>query len=84
MPADRCFWLKLELAQTGAIYPVNSKGFAGADRASRAIYESVLEATASGTKTVDLGGHSTTSEFTDDVIKRIATKIEVWSTLGSR
>src|SRR6478735_5649472 len=61
-----------------------AKGHAGADRASRAVYESVLEATASGTKTLDLGGHSTTSEFTDDVVKRIATKIEVWSTLGSR
>src|SRR5215218_2205023 len=61
-----------------------TKGYAGAERASRAVYESVLEATAGGTKTIDLGGHSTTSEFTDDVIKRIATKIEVWSTLGSR
>ena len=61
-----------------------AKGFAGAERASRAVYESVLEATASGVKTIDLGGHATTSEFTDDVLDRIRTKMEVWSSLGSR
>jgi isocitrate dehydrogenase (NAD+) len=61
-----------------------AKGFAGTDRASRAVYESVLEATASGVRTLDLGGHATTSEFTDDVVNRVRTKIEVWSTLGSR
>jgi isocitrate dehydrogenase (NAD+) len=61
-----------------------AKGHAGADRASRAVYESVLEATASGVKTLDLGGHATTSEFTDDVVQRVRTKLEVWSTLGAR
>ena len=61
-----------------------TKGYAGAERASRAVYESVLEATATGTKTVDLGGHATTSEFTDAVIEKVRTKIEVWSSLGSR
>jgi isocitrate/isopropylmalate dehydrogenase len=61
-----------------------AKGFEGADRASRAVYESVLEATASGVRTLDLGGHATTSEFTDDVVKRVRTKIEVWSSLGAR
>jgi isocitrate dehydrogenase (NAD+) len=61
-----------------------TKGHAGAERASRAVYESVLEATATGTKTIDLGGHATTSEFTDAVVERIRTKIEVWSTLGTR
>jgi len=59
-------------------------GYAGCERASRAVYESVLEATAHGVKTVDLGGHATTSEFTDDVVERVRTKIEVWSTLGAR
>ncbi len=58
------------------------RGHAGADRASRAIYESVLEAIASGTKTPDLGGHAGTTEFTDDVVARVRTKIDVWSTLG--
>jgi isocitrate/isopropylmalate dehydrogenase len=59
-------------------------GYAGAERASRAVYESVLEATHAGTKTVDLGGHSTTTEFTDAVVERVRTKVEIWSTLGSR
>jgi isocitrate dehydrogenase (NAD+) len=53
-------------------------------RASRAVYESVLEATAAGTRTPDLGGHASTTEFTDDVLARVRTKIEVWSSLGSR
>ena len=61
-----------------------TKGYAGAEWASRAVYVSVLDATATGTKTIDLGGYATTSEFTDAVIERIRTKIEVWSTLGTR
>ena len=60
-----------------------TKGYKGADRASRAIYESVLEATATGTKTVDLGGHATTTEFTDAVIEKVRTKIEIWDSLGN-
>jgi isocitrate dehydrogenase (NAD+) len=59
-------------------------GFAGAERASRAVYESVLETTHAGTKTVDLGGHATTTEFTDAVVAKVRTKVEIWSTLGSR
>jgi 3-isopropylmalate dehydrogenase len=54
-----------------------------ADRASRAIYEAALETVASGTKTPDLGGHSGTTEFTDSVLERVRTKIEVWGSLGS-
>lgn len=57
-------------------------GLPEADRASRAIYESVFEAIYEGTKTADLGGQCTTSEFTDNVIRRINTKLEVWSALG--
>ena len=49
--------------------------------AGRAIRESALEAVAQGVKTADLGGHATTTEFTDDVIARTRTKLEVWSTL---
>jgi isocitrate/isopropylmalate dehydrogenase len=56
----------------------------GADAASRAIYESVLEATAAGVRTPDLGGHASTTEFTTDVVERVRTKLEIWSTLGSR
>ena len=49
--------------------------------AGRAIREAALEAVAQGVKTADLGGHSTTTEFTDEVIRRTRTKLEVWSTL---
>jgi len=34
-----------------------------------------------GVKTADLGGHSSTTDFTDEVIRRTRTKLEVWSTL---
>jgi isocitrate dehydrogenase (NAD+) len=49
--------------------------------AGRAIREAALEAVSQGVKTADLGGHSSTSEFTDEVIRRTRTKIEVWATL---
>jgi isocitrate/isopropylmalate dehydrogenase len=52
-----------------------------AQRAARAIRESALEAVAEGVKTPDLGGHSGTNEFTDEVIRRARTKLEVWSSL---
>jgi isocitrate/isopropylmalate dehydrogenase len=52
------------------------------DRASRAFYVSVLEASAAGVRTPDLGGHAGMTEFTDDVVRRIGHKIEVWSSLG--
>ncbi|MEA2377432.1 MAG: hypothetical protein QOD13_1339 [Thermoleophilaceae bacterium] len=55
--------------------------YAGEETASRAIYESVLEATATGVRTPDLGGHATTSEFTDEVISRVRTKIDIWASL---
>jgi isocitrate/isopropylmalate dehydrogenase len=49
--------------------------------AGRAIREAALEAVAQGVKTADLGGHTGSSEFTDDVIARTRTKLEVWATL---
>ncbi|MBP8251482.1 MAG: isocitrate dehydrogenase [Herpetosiphon sp.] len=52
------------------------------DLAARAISEATLEAVYDGTRTADLGGHITTSDFTDEVIRRIKTKLEVWSSLG--
>jgi 3-isopropylmalate dehydrogenase len=60
-----------------------AKGHDGAERASRAIYEATLETTAGGTKTFDLGGHATTTEFTDAVVEKVRTKVEIWSSLGS-
>jgi isocitrate dehydrogenase (NAD+) len=56
-------------------------GVRAADRASRAVYEATLETTAGGTRTVDLGGHAGTTEFTEAVIEKIRTKIEIWSSL---
>jgi isocitrate/isopropylmalate dehydrogenase len=54
----------------------------GARRASRAIYEAALEAVSDGVRTADLGGHASTTEFTDEVVRRVRTKIEVWSALA--
>jgi isocitrate dehydrogenase (NAD+) len=52
-----------------------------AHRAARAIYESALETVAAGIKTPDLGGHAGTTEFTDAVLERVRTKLEIWSSL---
>jgi isocitrate/isopropylmalate dehydrogenase len=48
---------------------------------ARAIREACLEAVSDGIKTADLGGHASTSEFTDEVIRRTRTKLDVWATL---
>ena len=71
------------LACAAVLHYASVRGVAGADRASRAIYESVLETTAGGIKTVDLGGHATTTEFTDAVVEKVRTKVDIWSSLGS-
>jgi isocitrate dehydrogenase (NAD+) len=71
------------LACGAVLHYAGVRGYAGADRASRAIYESVLEASAAGVRTPDLGGAATTSGFTDDVVGRVRTKIDVWSSLGT-
>ena len=49
--------------------------------AARAIREAALEAVAAGVRTADLGGHATTTEYTDEVIRRTVQKLEVWSAL---
>jgi len=54
-----------------------------AHRASRAIYEAVFEAVHRGVSTPDLGGSCTTSDFTDEIIRRVKTKLEVWESLGN-
>jgi isocitrate/isopropylmalate dehydrogenase len=71
------------MAAAALLHYVAEAGHPEADLASRAIYESVLEATATGVRTPDLGGHATTSEFTDEVIARVRTKVDIWSSLGS-
>jgi isocitrate dehydrogenase (NAD+) len=50
--------------------------------AGRALREAALEAVAAGVRTADLAGHAATTEFTDEVIKRVRSKLEVWATLG--
>jgi isocitrate/isopropylmalate dehydrogenase len=49
--------------------------------AGRAIREGCLEAVAEGIRTPDLGGHYGTRAFTDEVIRRTKTKLDVWSSL---
>ena len=49
--------------------------------AGRAIREGALEAVAQGVKTADLGGGASTTEYTDEVIRRTRTKLEVWASL---
>jgi isocitrate dehydrogenase (NAD+) len=50
--------------------------------ASRAIYEATLETVSDGIRTADLGGHAGTSEFTDEVIRRVRSKLDVWASLA--
>jgi isocitrate dehydrogenase (NAD+) len=52
-----------------------------AQQAGRAIRESCLEAVQQGVRTADLGGHAGTTEFTDEVIRRTRSKLEVWAAL---
>ena len=52
------------LAVAALLHYAGTLGQTAPRAASRAIYESVLEATATGVRTPDLGGHATTSEFT--------------------
>jgi isocitrate/isopropylmalate dehydrogenase len=72
------------LLACGAVLGYAASAVPAAERASRAMYESVLETVATGTRTIDLGGHATTSEFTDAVVEKVRTKVDVWSSLGSR
>lgn len=49
--------------------------------ASRAIYEATIETVHEGVRTADLGGSASTTEFTNEIISKIQTKLEVWKTL---
>lgn len=51
---------------------------------SRAIYEAVFEAVHEGCKTNDLMGPATTTEYTDEVIRRVKGKLEIWDSLGDQ
>jgi isocitrate/isopropylmalate dehydrogenase len=52
-----------------------------AQQIGRAIREACLETVSRGIRTADLGGHSGTSEYTDEVIRLVKSKLEVWATL---
>ena len=52
-----------------------------AQQAGRAIREACLEAVSEGTRTADLAGHASSTEFTDEVIRRTRSKLDVWATL---
>ncbi len=58
-----------------------ANGAGEAQQAARAIREACLEAVAQGMRTADLGGHAGTTEFTDEVMRRVKSKLEVWATL---
>ena len=58
-----------------------SHGGEQAQQVGRAIREACLEAVQQGVRTADLGGHAGTAEFTDEVIRRVKAKLEVWSTI---
>jgi isocitrate/isopropylmalate dehydrogenase len=49
---------------------------------SRAIYEATFEIILDGIRTADLGGSTSTSEFTDEVVRHVKNKREVWSALA--
>jgi isocitrate dehydrogenase (NAD+) len=63
------------LAGAALLHHAAELGAEGAEEASKAVYASVLEATAAGIRTTDLGGHAGTTEFTDEVISRLRAKL---------
>lgn len=72
------------LACGAVLHYAADRGVEEAETASRAIYESVLETVAAGIRTPDLGGGAGTTAFTDAVVERVRTKIDVWASLGAR
>ena len=52
-------------------------------RLARDLRERARDDRRRASKTIDLGGHATTTEFTDAVIEKIRTKIDIWSSLGN-
>lgn len=53
-----------------------------AKRVSRAIYEGTFETVHDGIRTADLGGSAHTDEFTNEVIRRVKQKLDVWAALS--
>src|SRR3954451_11933637 len=59
------------LAAAAVLHYAGVSGVEGADRASRSVYDAVLETAGAGIRTPDLKGHASTTEFTDAVIERL-------------
>jgi isocitrate/isopropylmalate dehydrogenase len=59
------------LAAAAVLDYAGDRGLESAEGAARAIYDAVMEVTASGIRTPDLKGHAGTTEFTDAVIERV-------------
>jgi isocitrate dehydrogenase (NAD+) len=64
------------LAAAAVLHHAGESGREEVERCSRAVYDAVLDATAAGVRTPDLGGHAGTTEFTDDVIARVRSALE--------
>ena len=65
-------------------YASERTGATEPERASRAIYEAVLECSAAGIRTPDLGGHASMSGFTTETIARVRAKLGAWESLGTK
>ncbi len=59
------------LAGAALLHYAAELGHGEAVAPSEAIYQAVTGAAAAGVRTTDLGGHASTTEFTDEVIERI-------------
>jgi 3-isopropylmalate dehydrogenase len=59
------------LAGAAVLHYAAEAGVEGAERASAAVYDAVMQTAAGGVRTPDLKGHAGTTEFTDAVIERL-------------
>src|SRR5829696_4548519 len=59
------------LAAAAVLHYAGERGVDATERASAAIYGTVMDTAAAGVRTPDLKGHAGTTEFTDAVIERI-------------
>jgi isocitrate/isopropylmalate dehydrogenase len=59
------------LAAAAVLHYAGVAGVDDAERASRAVYDAVMETAGAGIRTPDLKGHASTTEFTDAVLERL-------------
>jgi isocitrate dehydrogenase (NAD+) len=63
------------LAAAALLHHAAERGANGAEDASRAVYEAVLDATGAGIRTPDLGGNAGSTRFVDEVITRVRERL---------